>query len=71
MNGRSDRQARRRVADCAADVATIADALKVEQFAVQGSSSGSDPTSDWRRLYAWLIDRRVNQNLSDRPVMRW
>jgi pimeloyl-ACP methyl ester carboxylesterase len=39
--GRSDRFRGRRVADSAADVATIADALGIEHFAVEGGSSGS------------------------------
>jgi len=39
--GRSDRLQGRRIADSAADVATIADALGIEQFAVEGGSSGS------------------------------
>jgi pimeloyl-ACP methyl ester carboxylesterase len=38
--GRSDRLASRRVADAAADVATIADALGLERFAVLGRSGG-------------------------------
>jgi pimeloyl-ACP methyl ester carboxylesterase len=38
--GRSDRHARRRVADAAADVATIADALGLDRFAVLGRSGG-------------------------------
>ena len=38
--GRSDRQAGRRVVDCAADVATLADHLELERFAVNGGSGG-------------------------------
>lgn len=38
--GRSDRQAGRRVADVAADVAAIADSYKLERFAVVGRSGG-------------------------------
>ncbi len=38
--GRSDRLACRRVADVAADVATIADALELDSFAVLGRSGG-------------------------------
>jgi pimeloyl-ACP methyl ester carboxylesterase len=38
--GRSDRCRRRRVVDCAADVAAIADALGIDRFAVTGGSSG-------------------------------
>ena len=38
--GESDRQPRRTVADGAADVATIADALELDQFAVVGRSGG-------------------------------
>jgi pimeloyl-ACP methyl ester carboxylesterase len=39
--GRSDRKRGRTVADTAGDVATIADALEVQRFAVVGGSSGS------------------------------
>lgn len=39
--GRSDRRPDRVVADSAADVAAIADALRLEEFAVEGVSSGS------------------------------
>lgn len=39
--GQSDRQRGRNVADTAGDVATIADALGVQRFAVVGGSSGS------------------------------
>jgi pimeloyl-ACP methyl ester carboxylesterase len=39
--GRSDRQRGRRVMDAAADVAAIADALGLDRFAVEGSSSGT------------------------------
>jgi pimeloyl-ACP methyl ester carboxylesterase len=38
--GRSDPQPRRRVADAAADVSAIADALGIERFAVAGGSGG-------------------------------
>lgn len=38
--GTSDRQRGRDVADCAADVATIADALGIDTFAVLGTSGG-------------------------------
>lgn len=38
--GDSDRQRGRTVADCATDVATIADALGIDRFAVLGSSGG-------------------------------
>jgi pimeloyl-ACP methyl ester carboxylesterase len=38
--GRSDRQPGRRVVDCVADVAAIADVLDVERFAVTGGSGG-------------------------------
>lgn len=39
--GRSDRQRRRSVADSAADVATVANTLGLDRFAVEGGSSGS------------------------------
>lgn len=39
--GLSDRHVGRRVADSAADIAAIADALAIEEFAVEGISSGS------------------------------
>lgn len=39
--GRSDRHPGRTVADSASDVATIADALQLNEFAVDGGSSGS------------------------------
>ncbi len=39
--GLSDRVAGRTVADCAADVATIADALAIPRFAVSGTSGGA------------------------------
>jgi pimeloyl-ACP methyl ester carboxylesterase len=39
--GRSERHRGRRVADSAADVATLANALSIERFAIEGSSSGS------------------------------
>jgi pimeloyl-ACP methyl ester carboxylesterase len=39
--GRSERHRGRRVADSAADVATLADSLSIDQFAIEGSSSGS------------------------------
>jgi pimeloyl-ACP methyl ester carboxylesterase len=39
--GQSDRHVGRRVADSAADVATIADALGLDRFAIGGGSSGS------------------------------
>ena len=38
--GRSDRHPGRRVVDCVADVAAIADALEIERFAVSGGSGG-------------------------------
>ena len=38
--GASDRHAGRRVVDCVADVAAIADALEIERFAVMGGSGG-------------------------------
>jgi pimeloyl-ACP methyl ester carboxylesterase len=44
--GGSDRDRGRRVVDCVADVATIADKLGVERFAVIGGSGGG-PTA-WR-----------------------
>jgi len=39
--GCSDRRAGRIVSDCASDVAAVADALGIDQFAVEGTSSGS------------------------------
>jgi pimeloyl-ACP methyl ester carboxylesterase len=45
--GQSERQRGRRVADSAVDVATIADAIGVERFAVEGGSSGS--------AHAWAV----------------
>jgi pimeloyl-ACP methyl ester carboxylesterase len=39
--GRADRHRGRRVADSAADVETIADAVGIEEFAIEGGSSGS------------------------------
>ena len=38
--GRSTRQPGRRVVDCVSDVATIADVLDIERFAVSGGSGG-------------------------------
>ena len=43
-NGRSTRLPGRRVANAAADIATIADALHLRRFGVVGGSSGSGPT---------------------------
>jgi len=40
--GRSDRQPGRRLLDTPSDVAVIADALRIERFAVVGGSGGTD-----------------------------
>ena len=52
--GRSDRHPGRRIADSAADVAAVADALSIDRFAIEGSSSGSI-----HALAAALLGERV------------
>jgi pimeloyl-ACP methyl ester carboxylesterase len=40
-NGRSDRKRGRAAVDCVSDIAAVADALELKEFAVAGGSSGS------------------------------
>jgi len=55
--GGSDRQAGRRVVDCASDVAAIADMLGIERFAVTGGSGGGPHAL----AVAALLPERVNR----------
>jgi pimeloyl-ACP methyl ester carboxylesterase len=62
--GRSSRHHGRTVADCAADVAAIADALGVERFAVRGGSGGGPHAL----AVAALLGDRVTRVACDVPI---
>lgn len=63
-NGRSTRLPGRQVADAAADIATIADALGFERFGVVGGSSGSGPTM----AAGALLPDRVTRTVPYAPI---